>query len=87
MMSEDKTNGIKVIMNYRGMIFVSIEDADGHTDIAKRMATNLYDKLKMDYDSENLKSCLECAKENNIKSPEGPRVPEKTVNNEIQVVT
>ena len=82
----NKTNGSKVIMNYRGQVFVSVEDAGGDTIHAHVLAKMLYDDLKADYDHENKVSCLECAKENNIKPPEGPQKPKKGINNEIQAV-
>ncbi len=76
----------KVIMNYRGHVFVSVESGQGDTEYAYGRALLLYNKLKADYDHENKVSCLECAKENNIKPPEGPQKPKKGINNEIQAV-
>ncbi len=63
-------NGSRIVLNYRGAIFVSVEDADGCTLDAQSAAVVLYDKLKADYDAENKINCLECAKANNINPPE-----------------
>lgn len=78
-MSEEYIEPSRVILNYRGQVFVSIEDGKGDTHSALVSAVVLYNKLKADYDAEDTLRCLECAKENNIKAPEPNKIEKKII--------
>ncbi len=63
----------RVIINYRGAIYVSVEDKDNTRGQNIDAAKYLFDELKKQYDAENAVNCAVCAEANNIIPPQPPK--------------